>query len=96
MHHSFLLTFTVAGLIGQENFHSYRVAYKKIIIYNNNDLIAFVSPTGRLIYYKLEFLLPCFASEFNSLVQFFQRTSNICLKKVYLCMLHRQTNKKSQ
>jgi hypothetical protein len=52
------------------------------------------SPTKRLIYYQLEFLLLSFASEFNSLVQFFQRTSNICLKKVYLCMLHRQTNQK--
>jgi hypothetical protein len=70
------------------------VAFIKIIIYNNNALIAFLSPTERLIYYQLEFSLLCFASEFKSLVQFFQRTSNICLKKVYLCILHRQTNKK--
>ncbi len=70
------------------------MAIIKIIFYDNNALVAILSPTERLIYYQLEFLLLCFVTEFNSLVQFFQSTSNICLKKVYLCMLHRQTNQK--
>ncbi len=43
--------------------------------------MAIFSPTERLIYCQLEFLLLCFASEFSSLFQFFQSTSNICLKK---------------
>ena len=85
-------------MVGQENFHNYIVAFIKIVIYDNNVLMAIISPTERLIYYQLEFLLLCFASEFNSLVQFFQRTSNICLKKgfIFACYIGKLIKKISR
>jgi hypothetical protein len=50
---------------------------KYILIYNVK-----ITPTKcTLIYVSYEFLLPCFASEYNFLIQFFSITNNICLWK---------------
>ncbi len=84
LHHFFLhvLAFTVTSLSSRSRkFPLSCKSLHKDFIYDNNALMAILSPTERLIYYQLEFLLLCFASEFNSLVQFFQSTNNICLKK---------------